>query len=219
MIGLEKIMKRIFSVLVLFVLSVSLYGQEKDPKAVLDKMSSVYKAMPGYNIAFVQKVMSEGEVIDLMNGSASVSNDKFVLKFQEQHIYCNGPVLWTYLVEAQELTISNFEPEGQMVNPANIYDIYKEGFTFKYLRQDDVKGEMVDVVELTSTDPDADFTNIIMYIGQKDGYLKAWDLVDYAGAMSSFEVSNFEPNKTFPDKFFEFDREANPVQYEEDLRN
>lgn len=212
-------MKRIFSVLMFFALSVSLFGQEKDPKAVLDKMSSTYKAMPGYNIAFVQKIMSEGEVIDLMNGSASVANDKFVLKFQEQHIYCNGPVLWTYLVEAQELTISNFEPEGQMANPANIYDIYKEGFTYEYLRQDNVKGEMVDVVELTSTDPDADFTKIIMYIGQKDSYLKAWDMVDYAGAVSSFEVSSFEPNKTFSDKFFEFDREANPVQYEEDLRN
>ena len=55
-------------------------------------------------------------------GSAAVSKEKFVLKIEGQQIYCNGPVLWTYLVESQELTISNFEPEEGAINPANIYD-------------------------------------------------------------------------------------------------
>lgn len=201
------------------VISLVAAGQEQDPKVILDKMSSVYKAMPGYEIGFVQKILSESEVVDRLTGEASVSKDKFMIKFQDQHIYCNGTVLWTYLVESQELTISNFEPDEAVINPSNVYDIYKEGFTYEYKRQDEINGELVHVVELTSTDEDADFTNVIMYIGQKDSYLRAWDLVDYAGAKTAFEVSSFKPNVTFAEGFFEFDEEKNPVTYREDLRN
>ena len=126
---------------------------------------------------------------------------------------------WTYLVEDQELTISNFEPDEQAINPTNVYDIYKEGFTFEYKRSDEVDGEIVDVIELVSNNEDADFTNIIMHIGQKDSYLKAWDLIDYDGVSTSFEMSSFVPNKSFPKDYFEFDRSKNPVDVETDLRN
>lgn len=211
-------MKRVL-VVCWMVISLVAAGQEQDPKVILDKMSSVYKAMPGYEIGFVQKILSESEVVDRLTGEASVSKDKFMIKFQDQHIYCNGTVLWTYLVESQELTISNFEPDEAVINPSNVYDIYKEGFTYEYKRQDEINGELVHVVELTSTDEDADFTNVIMYIGQKDSYLRAWDLVDYAGAKTAFEVSSFKPNVTFAEGFFEFDEEKNPVTYREDLRN
>jgi|GEM_PF-505034 len=215
----RKKMKKVIYVLIFAVVAFAAKGQSGDAKAVLDKMSSTYKAMPGYEISFVQKNFSEAEVIAQTAGSAAVSKEKFVLKIEGQQIYCNGPVLWTYLVESQELTISNFEPEEGAINPANIYDIYKNGFTFEYKRQDSVKGELVDVVELISTDEDADFTNIIMYIGQKDSYLKAWDLIDYDGAKTNFEVAAFKPDQVFDAKYFEFDEEANPVQHKEDLRN
>ncbi len=212
-------MKRVLIVMFWMVTSLVAVGQNQDPKAILDKMSSTYKAMPGFEIGFVQKILSESEVIDRLSGEASVSKEKFKIKFQDQHIYCNGTVLWTYLVESQELTISNFEPEEAVINPSNVYDIYKKGFTFEYKRQDNVGGELVDVVELTSTDEDSDFTTVVMYIAQKTAYLKGWDLIDYAGAKTSFEVSTFKPNLTFAEGFFEFDEEKNPVQYKEDLRN
>lgn len=212
-------MKKVIYVLILAVIAITVKGQSGDAKAVLDKMSSTYKAMAGFEISFVQKNYSEAEVIAQTAGSASVAKEKFLLKIEGQQIYCNGPVLWTYLVESQELTITNFEPEEGAINPANIYDIYKEGFTYEYKRQDEVNGQLVDVVELISTDDDADFTNIVMYIGQQDSYLKAWDLIDYDGAKTKFEVSGFKPDQAFGAKYFEFDEDSNPVQHKEDLRN
>lgn len=212
-------MKKVIFVLILAVTALTVKAQSGDAKTVLDKMSSTYKAMAGFEISFVQKNFSEAEVIAQTAGSVSAAKEKFLIKLEGQEIYCNGPVLWTYLVESQELTISNFEPEEGAINPANIYDIYKEGYTFEFKRQDSVNGELVDVVELISTDEDADFTNIVMYIGQQDSYLKSWDLIDYDGAKTSFEVSAFKPDQAFDAKYFEFNEEANPVQHKEDLRN
>jgi len=212
-------MKRIVGLMML-ILSVNLaIAQEVDPKTILDKMSATYKAMPGFHISFTQKVISESEVVDRFNGSADVAKEQFIIRFRDQHIYCNGTVLWTYLTESQELTIANFEPEDSFINPSNVYDIYKEGFTFKYLRQENMDGELAHVIELISTEEDSDFTNVIMYIGTKDSYLKAWDLIDYDGIKTSFEVSKFKPSEVYGEKHFIFDREKNPVSNEEDFRN
>ncbi len=213
-------MRRILGFLIVMMISSMLnVAQAQDPKAVLDKMSATYKAMPGFEIEFVQKVMNESEVLDRFSGSAAVSKEKFMIKFRDQHIYCNGPVLWTYLVEAQELTITNFEPEETFINPTNIYDIYKKGFTYTYKRSENMGGTLIDVIELISTDEDSDFTNIIMYIDKNTSYLKAWDLIDYDGIKTSFEVANFKPNQTYAAGFFEFDPKKNPVQHTEDYRN
>ncbi|MGW8121193.1 LolA family protein [Roseivirga echinicomitans] len=213
-------MRRILGFLIVMVVSSMLtVVQAQDPKVVLDKMSATYKAMPGFEIEFVQKVMNEAEVLDRFSGTAAVSKEKFMIKFRDQHIYCNGPVLWTYLVEAQELTITNFEPEETFINPTNIYDIYKKGFKYTYQRSENMGGTLVDVIELVSTDEDSDFTNIIMYIDKNTSYLKAWDLIDYDGIKTAFEVAKFKPNMTYATGFFEFDPKKNPVQHTEDYRN
>lgn len=212
-------MKKILGLLMLVVSMNLAMGQSADPKVILDKMSEIYKAMPGFQLGFTQKVISESEVVDRFSGSADVSKGNFIVKFKDQHIYCNGVVLWTYLTESQELTIANFEPEESFINPSNVYDIYKEGFDYEYRRQENLNGELVHVVELISTDEDSDFTNVTMYIGKEDSYLKAWDLVDYDGIKTSFEVSNFKPNQAFAAKHFVFDYSKNPVSHEEDFRN
>ncbi len=212
-------MKRIVGLMMLMVSMNLAMGQSEDPKTVLDKMSSVYKAMPGFHISFVQKVISESEVVDRFTGSADVSKEQFIIRFRDQHIYCNGTVIWTYLTESQELTIANFEPEDSFINPSNVYDIYKEGFTYEYKRQENLGGELVHVIELISTDEDSDFTNVIMYIGKDDSYLKAWDLIDYDGIKTSFEVSEFKPSQNYDAKHFQFDQAKNPVSNVEDFRN
>ncbi len=211
-------MKRVLTTLGLLLVCTVAFSQNPEPKALLDKMSQTYRAMLGFEISFVQKILSEGNVIDRLAGKASVSKGKFVIQFQDQHIYCDGAVLWTYLLGSQELTISNFEPDEAVINPSNVYDIYKEGFTYEYKRSDIIEEEPVHVIELTSTDQDSDFTHVVLYIGQNNSYLKSWDLIDYSGAKTSFDVSEFVPNKNFEEGFFIFDEETNPVQYKEDLR-
>jgi outer membrane lipoprotein carrier protein len=214
---MRRVLGIVMMMLMIGVSSANVHGQ--NPKVILDKMSATYMAMAGFEIAFVQKVISESEVLDRFSGTAAVAKEKFMIKFRDQHIYCNGPVLWTYLVESQELTITNFEPEETFINPTNIYDIYKEGFKYVFKRTENIDGAIVNVIELTSTDEDSDFTNIIMYINKDTSYLKAWDLIDYDGIKTSFEVSNFKPNQNYSSEFFEFDSKKNPVEHTEDYRN
>lgn len=207
-----------FTYLMLLMVS-TVWGQSGDAKSILDKMSATYKAMPGFEISFNQKLNNGIDGEDTYNGNAAISKEKFFVDFQGQLIFCDGPTLWTYISEGQELTISNFEPDEQAINPANIYDIYKEGFEFEFVAEDSFNGQVVNVVKLNSTDEDADFTTIIMYVGKEDSYLKAWDLIDYDGIPTSFIVTKFTPNKDFPDGFFQFNDKKYNVDIVTDLRN
>lgn len=212
-------MRKLASFLVVLVMGSNLsLGQNLDPKTILDKMSETYKAMPGFEVSFVQKVMNEADISDAFSGIASVSKDKFLFKLSGQHIYSNGPVIWTYLIDSQELTISNFEPDDGAINPTNVYDIYKEGYNYRYVRSENLNGEVVDIIELTSTDEDSEYTKVVMYISQKNSYLMAWDMVDYDDINTSFQVSDFKPDVNFPEKYFEFDPTKNKVVHTEDLR-
>lgn len=207
-----------FTYLMLLMVS-TVWSQSGDAKSILDKMSATYKAMPGFEISFNQKLNNGMDGEDTYNGNAAISKEKFFVDFQGQLIFCDGPTLWTYISEGQELTISNFEPDEQAINPANIYDIYKEGFDFEFVAEDSFNGQAVNVVKLNSTDEDADFTTIIMYVGKEDSYLKAWDLIDYDGIPTSFIVTAFTPNKDFPDDFFQFNDKKYNVDIVTDLRN
>lgn len=197
----------------------AVWGQEGEAKRILDKMSATYKAMPGFEISFNQKLENGMNGQDTYSGKAAVSKEKFFVDFQGQLIFCDGPTLWTYIMEGEELTISNFEPDEQAINPANIYDIYKEGFEFEFVGEDEFDAQPVNVIKLNATDPDADFTTIIMYVGKEDAYLKAWDLIDYDGIPTSFIVTKFTPNQAFADGFFQFDDSKYKVDIVTDLRN
>jgi len=212
-------MKKLFFACFMMLLASAVWGQEGEAKRILDKMSATYKAMPGFEISFNQKLANGMNGEDTYSGNAAVSKEKFFVDFQGQLIFCDGPTLWTYIMEGEELTISNFEPDEQAINPANIYDIYKEGFDFEFVGEDTYEEQQVNVVKLNSTDPDADFTTIIMYVGQEDAYLKGWDLIDYDGIPTSFIVTKFAPNKSFDEGFFQFDDTKYKVEIVTDLRN
>lgn len=212
-------MKKLFFTCLMGIMASTVWGQGGDAKSILDRMSATYKAMPGFEISFNQKLDNGMNGEDTYSGKAAVAKEKFLVDFQGQLIFCDGPTLWTYISEGQELTISNFEPDEQAINPANIYDIYKEGFDYEFVAEDTYDGQTVNVVKLNSTDEDADFTTIIMYVGKDDSYLKAWDLIDYDGIPTSFIVTKFTPNRDFPEGFFQFNMEKYPVDIVTDLRN
>jgi outer membrane lipoprotein carrier protein len=135
--------KLIFSLFAAF-LSLSASAQY-DPKAlqILEAMSKKYQSIAAFeaNIAYtltndVEKVNEE------FKGKITVKGDKFRLALPEQEVINNGSTIWTYLPEAKEVNIDNYDPASQDVNPSKIYEIYKKGFKYLYL-QDKTEGGVV----------------------------------------------------------------------------
>lgn len=50
-----------------------------------------------------------------------------------QEIYCDGKTMWTYLKDANEVQISNYNPKSSDINPSEIFTVYEKGFLSKFI--------------------------------------------------------------------------------------
>ena len=165
----------------IYLISFYTYSQD-DKKAVdlLDMMSEKYKKMEGFTTSFtyIMNNLSEN-IADSFQGKISVKEEMYVLFIEGQKIINDSKTIWTYLEDLNEVTISEFDPEEQEISLNNIFEIYKTGFSFKFLGvEKDLR-----LVEIYPDD-------------QEKSYFKILFKIDYNGLLSSFSVFD-KSNSTF----------------------
>jgi outer membrane lipoprotein carrier protein len=192
-----------------------------DPKALqsLDAMSKKYKAIPAFeaNISYVLTNDVE-KVNEEFKGKITVKGDKFRLALPEQEVINNGSTVWTYLPEAKEVNIDNYDPNSEDVNPSKIYDIYKKGFKYLYLQDKTEGGVVCEEIDLVPEKKDAQFFKIKMFINKKDKSIQSWVMFDKGGNRYKYTISKFNPNIKVEDSFFAFDLKKYPGVEVVDLR-
>lgn len=217
----QKLMKNLFLGTILALISLAAHAQY-DPKAleILDAMSKKYKAYTSFEANLSVNLINEVEKVnDQFAGKIVVKGDKFKLTLPEQEVINNGITTWTYLPEAKEVNIDNFDPTSDDINPAKIYEIYKKNFKYLYLAEEMDGGEMCDVIDLVPEKKDAQFFKIKMKISKKDRNIKSWTMFDKSGNKFKYSISKFVPNIKVEDTAFSWDSKKHPGVEEVDLRN
>ena len=209
----------ILSILTLF-LATSVFAQY-DPKAlvILDAMSKKYKAYTAFEANISQTLTNDVEKInEEFKGKITVKGDKYRLVLPEQEVINNGSTIWTYLPEAKEVNIDNYEPASDDVNPSKIYEIYKKGFKYLYLQDKTEGGVLCEEIDLVPEKKDAQFFKIKMFISKKDKSIQSWTMFDKGGNKYKYTISKFNPNIKVEDSFFSFDQKKYPGVTVIDLR-
>lgn len=211
--------KLILSIFTLFLIATA-YGQY-DPKAlqILDAMSKKYKAIAAFEANISQTLTNDVEKInEEFKGKITVKGDKFKLVLPEQEVINNGSTVWTYLPEAKEVNIDNYDPTSEDVNPTKIYNIYKKGFKYLYLQDKTEGGVLCEEIDLVPEKKDAQFFKIKMFINKKDKSIQSWTMFDKGGNKYKYTISKFNPNIKVDDSFFTFDVSKYPGVEQVDLR-
>jgi outer membrane lipoprotein carrier protein len=210
-----------FSAIVLG-LSAFLANAQYDPKAleILDAMSKKYKTYTSFEANLSCNLSNEVEKVnDEFKGKIIVKGDKFKLTLPEQEVINNGTTTWTYLPEAKEVNIDNFDPNSDDINPAKIFEIYKKNFKYLYVGEEMDGGASCDVVDLVPEKKDAQFFKIKMRITKKDKNIQSWTMYDKSGNKFKYAISKFSPNVKIDDAAFLWDIKKYPGVEEIDLRN
>lgn len=209
----------ILSIFSLF-LTFTAFGQY-DPKAlqILDAMSKKYKAFKAFEANISQTLTNDVEKInEEFKGKITVKGDKFRLVLPEQEVINNGSTIWTYLPEAKEVNIDNYDPGSDDINPSKIYELYKKGFKYLYLQDRTEGGVLCEEIDLVPEKKDAQFFKIKMFINKKDKSIQSWTMFDKGGNRYKYTISKFNPNITVDDSFFTFDQKKYPNVEVIDLR-
>jgi len=212
----------IFTTVLAFFTFLSLSAlAQYDPKAleILEAMSKKYKAIEAFEADISYTLSNDVEKInEEFKGKITVKGEKFRLALPEQEVYNNGTTVWTYLPDAKEVNIDNFDPDSDDINPSKIYEIYKKGFKYLYLSDKTEGGVVCEEVDLVPDKKDAQYFKIKMMIVKKDKSIQSWTMYDKAGNRYKYTISKFNPNLKVDDAFFTFDPKKYPGVEVIDLR-
>lgn len=203
-------MKKINLMIVLALFSISLVAQN-DPKAkaILDQMSTKYKEIPGFSAVFTQTLENKMESInDSFEGEILVSGEKFKADVAGQLIINNNETVWTYLKEANEVTINNYDAEVGEMNPSKIYDAYKEGYKYLYMAGEGAA--KYHIIDLVPENKEETFYKIRLKIDKSNDLLNEWSIFDRAGNIFNYSVTNFKIEKNLTEEDFTFDPSKYP---------
>jgi outer membrane lipoprotein-sorting protein len=213
-------MKKLFFVTILSLVANGLFAQY-DPKAleILEAMAKKYRVIPSFEANFSYTLINEVEKInEEFKGKMTVKGDKYKLSLPEQEVVNNGTTIWTYLPEAKEVNIDNFDPTSDDLNPSKFYEIYKKGYKYLYLEDKMEGGVMCEVVDLVPEKKDAQYYKVKMNIVKKDKSVQSWTMFDKAGNRYKYLITRFNPAVKVDDTFFNFDLKTHPGVEVIDLR-
>jgi outer membrane lipoprotein carrier protein len=214
-------MRKIICILIAMVGLINMTSAQNDPKAqeILDAMSKKYKDMPSFKAKFTYSLENDNSKIkESSEGEIIVKGGKFHLNMAGQEIINNGTTVWTYLKQSNEVNIATYEPDDDEINPTQIYTIYKKGYKYILLAEQNEGGKVYSVVDLEPLDKKSQFYKIRIMINKKDKTVKSWKMFEKSGNKYVYSVKNFVPNYKVEDNFFTFDMNQHKGVVPNDLR-
>jgi outer membrane lipoprotein-sorting protein len=177
---------------------------DKRAAAILDAMSSKYKTMTSFKVAFTYT--NDDNAKDNMKGEATVKGTKFKLKMAGQEVFNDGKVMTTYIKETNEANITNYDPKDiGDIDPTRIYTIYKKGYKYVFIEEKTENGRVFELVELSPEKKDSKVAKIQIKVDKKDKTVKSWKVVQRNGQRATFKVDKMTPNIAVDEKSFAFD--------------
>ena len=192
-----------------------------DPKAleILEAMSKKYKSIPAFEANITCNLSNDvDKVNEEFKGKITVKGDKFRMALPEQEVINNGATIWTYLPEAKEVNIDNYDPASEDINPSKIHEVYKKGYKYLYLQDKTEGGVLCEEVDLVPEKKDAQYFKIKMFINKKEKTVQSFTLFDKGGNRYKYTISKFVPNAKVEDSYFTFDPKNYPGVEVIDLR-
>lgn len=205
----------------LLSLSAALAQSEYDKRArqILDAMSEHYQAIEAYEADFSYSMeIADQPQADKFEGQIAVKGDKFRLNMGGQEVINDGTTVWTYLEEANEVNIDNYDPEEGDISPTQIYNAYQRGFKYVYVEDETIDGKNYQVIDLIPENADNQFFKIRLHIGKDDKVLKRWKIFEKNGTRYTYDINNFNPEAPVDDALFTFNKRQHKGVEVVDLR-
>jgi outer membrane lipoprotein-sorting protein len=174
---------------------------DPEAKSILDAMSAKYRKVSAFSASFSQKLSNESAGLDeSMDGTITVKQDKYKLEIAGQEIYNNGESVWSFNKEAEEVTVSDYEPDDSEISLNNIWDLYQDGFKYILLSTNQNGNRVID---LDPVDRNKTYYKIRMIISGSDE-LFSFTVYEKTGNQYKYQILNFTERPELNDAFFTF---------------
>lgn len=215
---------------VIFIGTATLSGQKQmlskkdnDPNAkkILDKLKKEYDSYKSMELSFSLEMELPGQPKETQKGLVAQEGNKYLVKLDQQEIYCDGKLLWVYLKKNNEVQINNFnakDTEG-IITPKDMMQLYSKGnFAYAITGEGTENNKAVTFIEFKPLDSDSEYSKFRLAVDTKLNKMVSMKVFSKDGSRYSLTVKNLTPNKKFDNGFFVFNTSKYKGVRVEDLR-
>ena len=202
-------MKKI-SLLFLFIGMFSMLYSQKDPEAekVLKKLSEETKSHEVIQANFSIEFKNIKENIqNTSDGSITMKDDKYRLKFMGTESFFNGKTLWNYISEVNEVNITEPEPDDDDIfsNPKKLFTIYENDYKYQLINIISQNSTNYSIIDLYPIDLNEEFSRIRLQINTDQYTITSATIFGKDGSHYTISLFDYNLNKSVNDSFFIFD--------------
>lgn len=195
---------------------------QNDAKAlqVLDNASAAYIKAGGVKATFVLEILDfGGNTKDKLLGAIKLKGSKFKLEVDEMTTWFDGRNQWVYIVENSEVNLSNpTEEELLMVNPVNVFQLYKHGYTCKWIGEKSEGKTILLKVELRPINKNEALQSIVASFDKSSHRPVLISITNKDHSGSKITIPTYVTGQTYPDALFIFQQKDFPNTEVIDLR-
>lgn len=195
-------------------------ANSKKAKDILDKVSAKMKTFTTVQADFVSTMENlQDNIKETLKGTIKLKGNMYKLEISGTEIFTDGKTMWTYLKDANEVNISEPDPnDDSSLNPAKIFKIWESDFKYKFVKESFEKALALYEIDLYPINKDKTYSRITLKIDKDKLTIASIKYVGKEGNNYTIDIQKFTPNNPFTDNLFTFDEKAHPGVEKIDMR-
>jgi len=208
-------MYRFASILLICLLSFSVFAQDKKAKELLDQVTSKVKSYDNIVIDFKYALNNQKENVNQESkGNVTMKGNMYVLNLMGVTKLFDGKKVYTINPEDEEITISKLnEKDENAVTPSKMLTFYNSGYKYTWDIVQNVKGRKIQYVKLVPTSAKDKRKEILLGIDQQTKNIYTVIEVGKNGTKTTLTVLSFKTNQSLPKNQFTFEQTKYPKYY------
>ncbi len=188
-------MKKITTIFISILLTTGCFAQkDKMATEILDRVIAKTESHKTIEVEFAYSMDNvEADIHETKKGKLLVMGDKYRLNIAEQIVISDGETLWTLLMEDKEVMINEVEENSEAITPTNLLNSYGENYKSKYMKEDQVDGKTVDLIELTPLEGKT-YSKIELAIEKNLDRIYSFSIYDKNGSTYSYVINKYTAN-------------------------
>lgn len=207
-------MKRILIVVAALLATMAVLGQnDQKAKDLLEQTSKKMQSFQTLSANFTFTMENAKMNIKEQNsGSLLLKGKKYQVKLPDLglQVFSDGKTVWNFMESANQCMITNVGDDAQGgIDPSAIFNIYQEGYTFKFIAEKQEAGKTISYVDLFPQDKSTEFQKIT--VGVDKAKMMVHSLVTHGndGNQYGIYVKEFKTDQPVADSEFLF----NPAKH------
>ena len=184
-------------------------------------LATVQKNMSSYaNVKMLFSLQSQknSKILQDIKGSLLVKQQKYILELENLKVFCNGETVWTYLVDAKEVNVADYDSlDEDQLNPLHLVNTYKQNYTAKFIREEQQRGVMMQIIDLSPKKASA-VAKVRLMINKDKKQIYRLIVSEKDGTSHTYFVESFLVNQRVDDTKFTFNAKLYPDVDVIDLR-